>query len=135
MGYIASMFARQSWLRRSRLWVLWLAIAVPLQGLVATAWPPAAQAAPAVETDAAAVADGAEPPCHGHHDAAAVDEAAPTEGDGQAGCGCCAACGLAALPAAAPPLAGTAPATRAGAGPPAGAPVFVTGGPERPPRA
>jgi len=102
--------------------VLLLALAVPLQGVLASAWPPAqADDFPPMTMSA----DEAAAPCHGD-DARAADIGA--------GCGCCAACGSAALPAAASALARSDLRCSAAAAPAAAVMAFVTEGLERPPR-
>jgi hypothetical protein len=102
--------------------VLLLALAVPLQGLLASAWP--APAGPTMHT--AVAGDEAAAPCHGHDTTTAADSGA--------GCGCCAVCGSAALPAAAPLLARNDLRCTTADARPAAAMAFVTEGPERPPR-
>jgi hypothetical protein len=103
--------------------VLLLALAVPLQGLLASVTP-----TQAAETMHAAMVDDqtAAAPCHGHD--------VTTVADGDAGCGCCAVCGGAALPATAPALARNELCRSTAAALPAAAMAFVTEGPERPPR-
>lgn len=101
--------------------VLLLALAVPLQGMLASAWP--AQAAERMH--ATMSADDAVAPCHGD-DAATADLGA--------GCGCCAVCGSAALPAGASLLARNDLRCSTAAAPAAAMMAFVTEGPERPPR-
>jgi hypothetical protein len=117
LGYSAVMRARFV-----SLLVLLLALAVPLQGVLASMLP-----ASAAETmHSMMIGDEAAAPCHGH------DAGAPADID--AGCGCCAACGSAALPSAAPALARSDLRCSTAAAQPAAATAFVTEGPERPPR-
>ena len=106
-----------------RLLTLWLlALALPVQGALAqTAMGAPAPSHPMTMPDGTAM-DAAAMPCHGH----AVDKA---------GCGTC--CGPIAAPQQAP-LAVAPAAARWAALPRVAAeaapPLFLTGGPERPPR-
>lgn len=105
--------------------VLLLALAVPLQGLLAGAMPierADAQAAMMLAVD--------EAPCHGH----GQDSGGAAADSGNAGCGCCAVCGSAALPAGVPLLAHNELRSTTATPAPAAAVAFVTEGPERPPR-
>jgi hypothetical protein len=102
--------------------VLLLALAVPLRGVLASVLPVGA----AETTTATMIDDEAAAPCHGH------DAAAPE--DSNAGCGCCAVCGSAALPSAASAVAPSDLRCSTAAALPAAAIAFVTEGPERPPR-
>jgi hypothetical protein len=108
--------------------VLLLALAVPLQGLLASAWPVEPADAPHAAMVAVADKDADAAPCHGH----GQDSAVPA--DSAAGCGCCAVCGSAALPPSAPVLEHHDLRCSTAAAPPAAVIAFVTEGPERPPR-
>jgi hypothetical protein len=121
LGYSADMRSRLV-----TLLVLLLALAVPLQGLLASAWP--VERAEAEHAAMVVAADEASAHCHGH------GQDSGTPADSSAGCGCCAVCGSAALPAAAPLLARSDLRCTTAAAPPAAAVAFVTEGPERPPR-
>jgi hypothetical protein len=139
LGYIRAMRTRTRLLRDTRWWVLWLVVfALPLQGLLIGSAPHAGMHAALVTVQAPAD-DSAAKPCHGQHHGAqaatAADPLADTADRSSPGCGCCAACGTAALPVAATVLAHGDFVAAAGAGMTAPAAVFETGGPERPPRA